>query len=1130
MANQPKKYQKFVATAATATLVAAAIVPTASAAGFNDTSNYDKETLAELDRAVELGFVKGFENGDFKPADYVTRGQVAKILARHIAAEEGYDTDLNGLKEYVEEFEITDGFSDVSEKRDSELYFASLIVKDAEVFTGNEKNQLLPEKNITRQQMAKVLVNAFGLEGTDKEVEISDLDKATKEFQEYIVILAQNGVTKANPYKPGEAVKRIQMASFSVRAYDASPAADLVEVAALEVKDATTLAVSVTEANKDLTAENFKVQVDGKEVEVKAAASNGDGSIYTLTIASLDGKKGEVEVNGVKKAYDFTATVVESIKAINASELQVNFSQAVDKKTATDKANYQLKVNNDTSASILDIQLSEDGKVATILLDQSVQAKPAFQNGDKYVVQTNDAILSKEGKKIEKFVTAETTFSETAAPGLVKTVKKGDTLEFTFDRPVAKDVTLVKVDGIEIGGKELLPVSVKAGTTDVLGTAGDYRYKVDITNTDAKTQAKKLGEHEVVIFDVLDTSSAYASKASVLNGTYTVTDQVTAPEVTGIEAVNANRFFVSTNVKVDPLTANNFTVNKGAHKFDSKTALVPNETVAVAEVAQTTYKGKEGIWVVVTDAKDGNPLYRANETSVDLTVTFEKYTADGLVGKKSTQNVTLNKNNTKPVVETTTLTKDNKNLEVKFTNTLVLDASPLTETKDFVVRDKDGIIVTGFEAALKDSDAPNKTNDIISLSKKVNPQDPNSALQDLSAAPYTVEFKEGKFKNEENTNTVAGYIVNTVKNSAFTVSVGKEAESNFQYTPFALNQEITNNDKLTTGQYRVKSTFDENSIEFAYPADMSDTARDVANYTLDGKALPAGTTVDFVNDRKTVKIVFPKNTFATGTQYKLGITTNVKTAAGSIIVGSLQTKEPVEKVFTVADNVAPELKSAVYYVGTDDVTNQTKSDQIEVTFNEAIQVASAVNDKDANNKQLAAKDLAVVINGSTYAVTEIAATSKYNGSATVADKDAIDNDKLVLTLESPVNVSQAATITIVPKATSGKSEITIKDIAGNQAKENSSVEAKTSKFNLEYANSLVLKAQQAELAAELAKVTNLTDTNPVAADLEAAYSIDTTKATITSVTSTGNPDEYVVEVTHKTNTALKDTKTVVVTP
>lgn len=1097
MANQPKKYQKFVATAATATLVAAAIVPTASAAGFNDTSNYDKETLAELDRAVELGFVKGFENGDFKPADYVTRGQVAKILARHIAAEEGYDTDLNGLKEYVEEFEITDGFSDVSEKRDSELYFASLIVKDAEVFTGNEKNQLLPEKNITRQQMAKVLVNAFGLEGTDKEVEISDLDKATKEFQEYIVILAQNGVTKANPYKPGEAVKRIQMASFSVRAYDASPAADLVEVAALEVKDATTLAVSVTEANKDLTAENFKVQVDGKEVEVKAAASNGDGSIYTLTIASLDGKKGEVEVNGVKKAYDFTATVVESIKAINASELQVNFSQAVDKKTATDKDNYELKINNHSDAEILDIQLSKDGKVATILLDQSA-SKSAFQNGDKYVIQTKDAILSKEGKKIEKFVTEVTTFGETDAPKLVKTIKDGNNLEFTFDRPVhsytanGEDVTLVKVDGIEISSKDLKPVKAKTGNENILGTAGDYRYTVEIKNPTALKQAEKLGEHEVVVFDVKDTASDNRANASVVNGTYTVTDEVTTPEVTGIEAVNANRFFVSTNVKVDPLKANNFTVNKGAHKFDSETDIgnaTSTATIALAEVGD--YKGKPGIWVVVTDAKDdkNNPLYRANEASVDLTVTFEKFTKNGLVGKKSTQNVTLNKNNTKPVVEKTEL-KNDTDLVVTFDNELTLyktvvdplnpTTDVLTEGKDYVVRNKEGIIVTGFEAKYVGNDKKGE----ITFTK------PGVKLDD---APYTVEFKEGKLATEPNSTDIASYVVNTVKNSAFTVTVGKNAESNFKYIPF---------DVKNQGSPKVE----DNVIEFTYPEKMSDTARDVANYTLDGNALPAGTTVDFVNNRQTVKIVFPKNTFKTNTKYKLGITTNVQTEAGSIIVGSLQTKAPAEYVFDVKDNIKPELTSAVYQVGTGSVNAKTMSNRIEVTFSEAVQVNLVA----ASNEE---KDFVVLVNGSTYEVDKVTSGK--------------DNDKLVLNLKENINVNQAATITIATEALKG-SALSVEDLAGNKAKEGSSTEAKTSELNLDYATE-----QQTELNTEAAKVT----TNKVlpqgstvdAATLQTAYGIDTTKATITKVTKTAISDEYAVELTHVANPNLKTTETVIVT-
>ena len=1087
MANQPKKYQKFVATAATATLVAAAIVPTASAAGFNDTSNYDKETLAELDRAVELGFVKGFENGDFKPADYVTRGQVAKILARHIAAEEGYDTDLNGLKKYVEDFEITDGFSDVSEKRDSELYFASLIVKDAEVFTGNEKQQLLPEKNITRQQMAKVLVNAFGLEGTDEEVEISDLDKATKEFQEYIVILAQNGVTKANPYKPGEAVKRIQMASFSVRAYDASPAADLVEVAALEVKDATTLAVSVTEANKDLTAENFKVQVDGKEVEVKAVASNGDGSIHTLTIASLDGKKGEVEVNGVKKAYDFTATVVESIKAINASELQVHFSQAVDATSAKNVKNYNIKINNNEikETDIADIAVSKDGKVATILLDQT---EVAFRNGDKYVVQTNDAILSKEGKKIEKFVTTEATFSETAAPTLVKTSYGNDKLTFTFDRPVDANtpVSLVKVDGIDIDNAKLVPVSKHEANNKVaLKTAGDYSYTVDIVKSEAKAQAKKLGEHEVVIFDVQDTALANPSKASVLTGSYTVTDQVTAPEVTGIEAVNANRIFVHTNTSVD-LTNANVQVNKGAHTFTKGTGSISTSTETETYAEAGSKDGKPGIWVVVTDAKKGeaNPLYRANEASVDLTVTVENYSKDGLIGKKSTQNVTLTKNDTKPVVENTVLKKDNTNnnidtLVVTFTNELAkIDGTALAAlaSDDFVVRNKEGIIVTNLAANVDKKE--------IKITSTTN--------QELKDAPYTVEFKEGKFKNLEDRNNVATYLANTVKNPTFTVSVGTEVGSNFQYKEF----DAQNNSSVDLLN---------NSLTINYPAEMSDSARDVANYTLDGKALPAGTTVDFIGNRETVKIVFPKNTFTNDTKYKLGITTNVKTESGSIIVDSLQTKAPAEIIFDVKDNVKPELASAVYYVGTNEINSKTTTDQIEVTFNEAIKFDAA---------KAPEQDFAVEINGSLNKVTAV---------ETVAGK----NTKLKLTLTKPVSVSQASTITIVPEANKETiKETAVTDMANNKAKEGSSVvlEAGKTEFNLSMAQTQADKLlQEAKVIIDGETFTEDTNLGRGENTVEFQKQVDAlglNEAVVAKVKIDNN--QYVVELsTANTNTVIK---------
>ena len=58
MANQPKKYKKFVATAATATLVASAIVPVASAASLSDIAGNTHEDA--INALVEAGIINGY--------------------------------------------------------------------------------------------------------------------------------------------------------------------------------------------------------------------------------------------------------------------------------------------------------------------------------------------------------------------------------------------------------------------------------------------------------------------------------------------------------------------------------------------------------------------------------------------------------------------------------------------------------------------------------------------------------------------------------------------------------------------------------------------------------------------------------------------------------------------------------------------------------------------------------------------------------------------------------------------------------------------------------------------------------------------------------------------------------------
>src|SRR5699024_9600129 len=270
------------------------------------------------------------------------------------------------------------------------------------------------------------------------------------------------------------------------------------------------------------------------------------------------------------------------------------------------------------------------------------------------------------------------------------------------------------------------------------------------------------------------------------------------------------------------------------------------------------------------------------------------------------------------------------------------------------LRDKDGVIKTPSDVST--------SGDTVTIS-----------LGSVDDSPYTVEFKEGKFQYETNDTTVEDYLVNTVKNDKITTTVESEDESTYKY-------EVIADDAI--GEPTVDSDSN-NIIEINYGKEMSASASDVANYKLDGKDLPAGATVDFVDTKNKVEIKLPKGTVPKTTSYKLSVSTDVTTAQGVHIVDSLQTKGEANKVVELKDNTAPELSSAVYAL---DADGDKTTDQIVLTFNEAVQSP-------------AGSDFKVEING---AEQEVA-------SATVADNE----EQVILTLDDEVNVSQTATISIV---------------------------------------------------------------------------------------------------------------------
>ncbi len=314
-------------------------------------------------------------------------------------------------------------------------------------------------------------------------------------------------------------------------------------------------------------------------------------------------------------------------------------------------------------------------------------------------------------------------------------------------------------------------------------------------------------------------------------------------------------------------------------------------------------------------------------------------------------NVSLTEDTATPKVSTDSLNKiDGNNLLVKFNGKIAVN-----DANQIVVRDKGGVVVPSTFVA---------EGDVLKVT-------PNSG--ELKDDSYTVEVKAGAIKFAKN-EELASYSVNTNSNVAFNTTVS---------TTGIVTPVVEKNADIISIKGDV--------ITVNYGQDMSGNAKDVENYKIDGKALPAGTTAEFVGSKQIVKISLPKNYFAKAQDAKFTISTNVLTASGSKVVANAQTKAPVEKLINFADNTAPKLASAVYVKATNEAE---VSNTIKVTFDE--------NLGDITDEAKFIDDLKVVVNGNGAKVTNI--------------QKSAENAKVVyLTTEKALNVAQAATISVVPQ-------------------------------------------------------------------------------------------------------------------
>ncbi|WP_349408661.1 S8 family serine peptidase [Pseudalkalibacillus sp. SCS-8] len=151
-----------------------------------------------------MGIINGYNNGKFGVNDKVTRLHAALMIVRAL------DLETDNLPDPK--------FKDV--KKGDTGYEAVAAIANAGIMTGYN-GKFNPNETLTRAQMAKILVDAYDLEGSTND-RFTDVPVGHW-AKDYINTLVANNMTSGYPdgsFKPNKGITRAEFATFLSRAID----------------------------------------------------------------------------------------------------------------------------------------------------------------------------------------------------------------------------------------------------------------------------------------------------------------------------------------------------------------------------------------------------------------------------------------------------------------------------------------------------------------------------------------------------------------------------------------------------------------------------------------------------------------------------------------------------------------------------------------------------------------------------------------------------------------------------------------------------------------------------------------------------------------------------------------------
>lgn len=428
MTYQPKSYRKFVATAATATLVASAIAPAASAATFTDVSDRYKEAV---DYLVENGVAQGTAEAKFGTADSIKRVDAAVMVARLLDLEDADAPDA--------------GFTDVPDRGQ----WAVNALKEAGIINGKTATSFGSQDSMTRAEMAKVIANAYELTGSE-DLPFTDVSDT---FEKYIKAIYEAGITQGKTDTQFGSDQDVTRGEFALFVHRAEMIVD--EVVAPEVAS-----VSAIDANKveiqgvgleNLTAENFSLE--GNKVTAYTVDEETGNATLTFESKFTSGKEFSLTltelVDGEEVVSEWAFTYTLEVASVSALTTSVDDTENAQK--------LEFSINGGTAAADL-AYIKASGYTVNFL-----SSKAVFQ--DSATGELDEATLV-AGEKFDYQIVVEDAEGNEVAKSDLTTVEIKDYAAIVSS---INDYTLELASGVEVQSAKVA-LSDVASITDVVGT------------------------------------------------------------------------------------------------------------------------------------------------------------------------------------------------------------------------------------------------------------------------------------------------------------------------------------------------------------------------------------------------------------------------------------------------------------------------------------------------------------------------------------------------------------------------------------------------------------------------------------------------------------------------------------